>query len=163
MITSCAPIPFILSNRPSPSLSRLPSIPKAGNLFGTTRIDQPALFALPPLRPYTRTSFGVFASLPGQNGQFFPSPGMTLSRRKSMGRFPRSVEMITQRPVIGSLRNSGNSASYPLVREYKRPEEERLFYQFLAYSDGFRCAYLASVDKTPLCATGRPATGRDFR
>jgi hypothetical protein len=34
-------------------------------------------------------------------------PGKTLSRRKSIGRFPRSVEMITQRPVIGSLRNSG--------------------------------------------------------
>jgi hypothetical protein len=70
-------------------------------------MDQPALFALPPFRPYTSTSLGVFASLPGQNGQFFPSLGITLSRRKSMGRFPRSVEMITQRPVIGSLRNSG--------------------------------------------------------
>jgi hypothetical protein len=34
---------------------------------------------------------------------------MTLSRRKSFGRFPRSVEMITQRPVIGSLRNSGKA------------------------------------------------------
>ena len=35
--------------------------------------------------------------------------GNTLSRRKSFGRFPRSVEIITQRPVIGSLRNSGNA------------------------------------------------------
>src|SRR5438876_9745491 len=34
---------------------------------------------------------------------------MTLSRRKSFGRFPRSVEMITHRPVIGSLRNSGKA------------------------------------------------------
>src|SRR5437879_3510975 len=33
----------------------------------------------------------------------------TLSRRKSFGRFPRSVEMITHRPVIGSLRNSGKA------------------------------------------------------
>jgi hypothetical protein len=37
--------------------------------------------------------------------------GITLSRKKSIGRFPRSVEIITQRPVIGSFRNSGNSAS----------------------------------------------------
>ncbi len=34
---------------------------------------------------------------------------MTLSRRKSFGRFPRSVEMITHRPVIGSFRNSGKA------------------------------------------------------
>src|SRR4029077_19383525 len=34
---------------------------------------------------------------------------MTLSLRKSLGRFPRSVEMITHRPVIGSFRNSGNA------------------------------------------------------
>jgi hypothetical protein len=33
----------------------------------------------------------------------------SLSRKKSDGRFPRSVEMITQRPVMGSLRNSGKA------------------------------------------------------
>jgi hypothetical protein len=44
-----------------------------------------------------------------QNGQFFASVATTLSRRNSFGRFPRSVEMITHRPVIGSFRNSGNS------------------------------------------------------
>jgi hypothetical protein len=44
-----------------------------------------------------------------QKGQFFSSLGMTLSRRKSFGRFPRSVEMITHRPVIGSFRNSGKA------------------------------------------------------
>ena len=35
----------------------------------------------------------------------------TLSRMKSVGRLARSVEMITQRPVIGSLRSSGNESS----------------------------------------------------
>jgi len=44
-----------------------------------------------------------------QKGQFFSSLEMTLSRRKSFGRFPRSVEMITHRPVIGSFRNSGKA------------------------------------------------------
>src|SRR5579862_9477796 len=34
----------------------------------------------------------------------------TLSRTKSEGRFARSVEMITQRPVTGSLRSSGNAS-----------------------------------------------------
>jgi len=54
-----------------------------------------------------------------QKGQFFSSLGMTLSRRKSFGRFPRSVEMITQRPVIGSFRNSGKAfllEQFPLTR-----------------------------------------------
>src|SRR6266404_1436877 len=51
-------------------------------------------------------SGGVFDSLPGQNGQ---KPPLILndSREKSEGRRARSVEMITQRPVIGSLRRSG--------------------------------------------------------
>src|SRR5216684_1824052 len=110
MITSWAPIPFILSKRPSPSRSSSPSIPSAGNLFGTTRMFQPGVFAPPPFRPYTRISGGVFASFPEQNGQFFASFATTLSRRKSFGRFPRSVEMITQRPVIGSFRNSGKAS-----------------------------------------------------
>src|SRR5271163_2190 len=110
MITSCAPTPFILSNRPSPSRSKSPSMPSAGNLLGTTRTVQPGVFAPPLLRPYTRISGGVLASWPGQNGQFFPlGNGVTLSRRKSFGRLPRSVEIITQRPVIGSFRNSGKA------------------------------------------------------
>jgi hypothetical protein len=35
----------------------------------------------------------------------------TLSRTKSIGRLPRSVEMMTQRPVMGSLRSSGKLSS----------------------------------------------------
>src|SRR5271156_7017887 len=38
----------------------------------------------------------------------------TLSRTKSVGRLPRSVEMMTQRPVMGSLRSSGKLASWLL-------------------------------------------------
>src|SRR6266849_9624020 len=109
MTTSCAPMPFILSNSPSPSRSSSPSIPSAGNRFGTTRSFHPGVFAPPPFLPYASTSGGVFDSFPAQNGQFFGSLATTLSRRKSFGRFPRSVEMITHRPVIGSLRNSGNA------------------------------------------------------
>src|SRR5271168_1095333 len=125
IITSCAPTPFILSNNPSPSRSSSPSIPSAGNLFGTTRMLQPAVFAAPPLRPYTRISDGVLPSLPGQNGQFFGLFATTLSRKKSFGRFPRSVEIITQRPVIGSFRNSGKAFLLEGVRHRKqlRPQK----------------------------------------
>src|ERR1700741_150475 len=48
---------------------------------------------------------------------------MTLSRRKSFGRFPRSVEMITHRPVIGSFRNSGKAI---LLEEFWPTREERV-------------------------------------
>src|SRR5712692_9791034 len=109
MTTSCAPTPFILSNSPSPSRSSSPSMPSAGNRFGTTRSFHPGVFAPPPFLPYTNTSGGVFDSFPTQKGQFFGSLATTVSRRKSFGRFPRSVEMITHRPVIGSLRNSGKA------------------------------------------------------
>ncbi len=44
MITSCAPMPFIRSNSPSPSRSRFPSTCSAGNLFGTTRRSHPGPF-----------------------------------------------------------------------------------------------------------------------
>ena len=49
---------------------------------------------------------GVLLSLPGQNGQKPPFI-FTGSRLKSVGRLARSVEMMTQRPTIGSLRSSG--------------------------------------------------------
>jgi hypothetical protein len=68
--------------------------------------------------------------LPTQKGQFFSSLGMTLSRRKSFGRFPRSVEMITHRPVIGSLRNSGKTILLEQVlghRAGEQPEDFELY------------------------------------
>src|SRR3954451_11313811 len=111
MITSCAPTPFMRSNMPSAWRSRLPSIISAGNLFGTTRTRHPgeSFGAVgPPAAEgrYPRISGGVFDSFPGQNGQ---NPPLILndSREKSEGRRARSVEMITQRPVMGSLRRSG--------------------------------------------------------
>src|SRR5258708_769345 len=65
-----------------------------------------------------------------QKGQFFSSLRMTLSRRKSFGRFPRSVEMITQRPVIGSFRNSGKAfvlEQFPLTRAGGRTGDSKLY------------------------------------
>src|SRR5579864_429382 len=112
MITSCAPTPFMRSNNPSPCRSRFPSIPRAGNLFGTTRTLHPGVSFPFPFLPYARISGGVFNSLPGQNGQNEPPFICTLSRTKSDGLFPRSLEIITQRPVIGSLRRSGNLYSF---------------------------------------------------
>src|SRR6266852_5471671 len=60
-----------------------------------------------------------------QKGQFFSSLGMTLSRRKSLGRFPLSVEMITHRPVIGSLRNSGKHSSSNRFQSPAQGEQPR--------------------------------------
>src|SRR5271166_4445395 len=108
MMTSCAPMPFILSNMPSACRLKLPSIPSAGNLFGTTRTVQPCESREAPLGRYASTSEGVLFSLPGQKGQKPPFI-FTGSRLKSLGRLARSVEIMTHRPTIGSLRNSGTA------------------------------------------------------
>src|ERR1043166_6638233 len=105
--TSCAPMPPMRSNMPSPCRSSWPSTRSAGNLFGTTRRSQPGAFGPLPFCRYARTSGGVIDSCPGQNGQC--SRPMTSARcsTKSFGRFCRSVETTTQRPVIGSFLSSG--------------------------------------------------------
>src|ERR671914_2799970 len=71
-----------------------------------TRRLQPGPSGADPLRPYASSSFGVISSWPSQKGHESSAPIVTDSRRKSVGRFRRSVEMITQRPVTGSLRSS---------------------------------------------------------
>src|SRR5262245_50528227 len=107
MITSCAPTPFIRSNIPSPTRSRFPSICSAGNLFATTRTSQPGEFGALPFCRYDMISGGVSASRPGQNGHCSAVRTEATSTRKSFGRFCRSVEMMTHRPLTGSLRSSG--------------------------------------------------------
>src|SRR5947209_6421011 len=108
MITSCAPTPFIRSNIPSPSRSRPPSTLSAGNLFGTTRRSQPDVFGADPLWRYASTSGGVRSSRPAQNRQCSNPSVVTGCTWNVLGRFWRSVEMMTHRPVTGSLRSSGN-------------------------------------------------------
>src|SRR5215471_20960508 len=83
-------------------------MPNTGNLFGTTRTRQPGSSRPPELR-YESTSGGVLCSLPASNGQVVAVGGGTGWRIKSVGRLARSVAIITHRPVIGSLRNSGKS------------------------------------------------------
>src|SRR5580692_4552530 len=95
------------SNIPSPSRSSPPSTCSAGNLFGTTRRSHPGAFACVPLDRIANTSGGVSSSWPGQNGQYSSRNTSWRSRRKSVGRLRRSVEMMTQRPVTASLRSSG--------------------------------------------------------
>ncbi len=68
MITSCAPMPFILSKIPSPCRSSVPSTRSTGNWFGTTRRSQPGAFDLLPLWRTASSSPGVIASCPSQNG-----------------------------------------------------------------------------------------------
>src|SRR3990172_12245284 len=55
-------------------------------------------------------SGGVLSSCPSQNGQY-ASDTRWGSPWNSRGRLARSVAMITQRPTIGSLRNSGIGCS----------------------------------------------------
>jgi len=59
----------------------------------------PARRVGPPAVPSVDENFRRSSSLIAHaEGAIFLSLGMTLSRRKSFGRFPRSVEMITHRP-----------------------------------------------------------------
>src|SRR3972149_7015114 len=108
MITSCAPMPLILSYTPSPALARSPSILSAGYLFGTTLICQPDVLVLSPFVWYAIISLGVIFSLPGQNGHSPPFYGGGVTTN-SDGRFPRSVAIITHLPIMGSFLSSGIS------------------------------------------------------
>src|SRR5215831_19958528 len=107
-MTSWAPIPFILSYRPSPRRSRSPSIWRAGNLLGIARTLQPIVLGGVDSGRTAYTSGGVLSSFPGQNGQNPVLLG-TGTAVKLVGRRLRSVAMITQRPITGSLRSSGNA------------------------------------------------------
>ncbi len=106
IITSWAPMPFILSYTPSPSLLSSPSIRRAGYLFGTTLSVQPDIFGFEPSGLYASISCGVLSSFPGQNGQkpSFVGGWWTIN---SEGLLPRSVEMITHLPSMGSFLSSG--------------------------------------------------------
>src|SRR5512145_1461125 len=77
---------------------------RAGNLLGTTRRDQFGSFAAPDGRK-AKISGGVIRSLPGHRGQI-PSLRSVFSVGNSWGLFARSVEMMTHRPTMGSLRSS---------------------------------------------------------
>src|SRR4051812_19095172 len=106
MMTSWAPMPFMVSNIPTPWRFNSPSTCSTGNLLGTTRTDQPGPLAGMPWGRWARISGGVRSSCPSQKGQ---AVGLTswARGRKSVGRLLRSVEMITQWPVTASLRRSG--------------------------------------------------------
>src|SRR5262245_53893768 len=95
----------------------------AGNLFGTTRSDQPGS-SRPVSGGRTATiSGGVLSSLPGQNTHG-PPRVRTGSVLKSDGRRARSVEMITQRPTTGSLRSSGTAALDRRILAGRRAPEQ---------------------------------------
>src|SRR5271157_2295749 len=130
-------MPFILSNMPSAWRFRLPSMPSAGNLLGTTRTVQPPELLEAPFGRYARTSEGVLLSLPGQNGQKPPFI-FTGSRLKSVGRLARSVEIMTHRPMIGSLRNSGTANLGRTIFGYLTPP---------AFSRKFTAAPRAALPK----------------
>src|SRR5579864_1995612 len=107
-MTSCAPTPPMPSYMPSQVTSVEPSMRSAGYLFGTTRTCQPGVSGAVPGRRIAAISGGVVASRPSQNGQLADgaasgSPPLA----KSLGRAARSLAMITQRRVMGSLRSSG--------------------------------------------------------
>jgi hypothetical protein len=88
--------------------------------LGTTLNDHPAVLGDEPLSLMEYTSGGVEASLLGQNGQSFDSFALVILG-KSVGRLPRSVDMITHLPTIGSFLNSGKLSSYkiPILHIYR--------------------------------------------
>src|SRR5262245_16775435 len=91
----------------------------AGNLLGTTRYDHPGVLGgLPGARP-ARISGGVLSSWPAQNTQLV-SFGRTGSGPKSVGRRPRSPEMITQRPTMGSFLSSDMAGERILLDRHRR-------------------------------------------
>src|SRR3989304_2940300 len=103
IITSWAPIPFILSNIPSPDLLRSPYIWRAGNLLGITRSVQPGVFGWVEEGLKATISGGVVYSLPGQKGQNPPFLLCTGGEAKSVGLFPLSTAIMTQPPEMGSF------------------------------------------------------------
>jgi len=95
--TSCAPIPFHLVKETFSFAVQFASMPKAEICLGTTRMLQPGVFGPPPFR--RRREFPAeFAPHCPRRRAILLFSRMTLSRRKSFGRFPRSVEMITIGP-----------------------------------------------------------------
>ena len=92
-MTSWAPTPFTEWNSWLTWRRTSPSTDRAGYLFGTQRIHQPAEFAAPSFR-YARISGGVMCSWPMQNGHFSGGVGRD-SNLNSPGRFERTVEKTT--------------------------------------------------------------------
>ena len=128
MITSCAPMPFILSNSPSPCRSSVAFDLQRGKLVRHHAHVPAGPLAAPPLRRHDSTSRGVISSCPSQNGTPCRRWASTCSTRKASGRLRRSVEMITQRPVMGSLRSSGmlrRSKAFRMMLPHARPRSSR--------------------------------------
>jgi hypothetical protein len=87
---------------------------------------QPGEFGSDPVGLNARISGGVVYSFPGQKGQnppFFFCEGET----KSVGLFPRSTEIITHLPTIGSFLSSG------IVPPITEQNEHEAFYHRSLY------------------------------
>ena len=79
-------------------------------MLGITRMSQPGPFGRLPGCREAHISGGVICSLSSQNGHFSPGAirsSSTTAVLKRSGRCPRSVEMMTHLPIIGSRRSSG--------------------------------------------------------
>src|SRR3989339_982145 len=104
IITSCLPTPVTRCFKPSFIRFLSPSKLSAENLLGVTLI-----FQLPSEDTFI-ISPGVLSSLPGQKGQFLSWSGryfLSLFWRNSLGRFARSVAIITHSLVIRFNLSSG--------------------------------------------------------
>jgi len=83
-------------------------MPSAGNLLGITRAPHPEEFASACSSDLSACiSGGVICSFPGQNGHVAVLLFSRVSVIKLLGRLPRVVAIITQRPVMGSFLRSG--------------------------------------------------------
>jgi hypothetical protein len=77
-------------------------------------------------------SGGVVYSLPGQKGQN-PPFFLCEAERKSVGLFPRSIDMITHLPTMGSFLSSG---IYPPFIA-KKGEKKTIFPHFMLFDFGY--------------------------
>src|SRR5262249_45574207 len=134
----------VLSYRPSPWRSRSPSILSAGKRLGTTRRDQPFWSR----KAYT--SCGALSSAPGQNGQNSDGARGCGSRRCSRGRLARSVEMMTQRPTMGSFLSSGKGWHYSHNSCYLPPRAGAMpIYVYECQQCGKEFEYSQSINDAP--------------
>src|SRR5260221_4842359 len=115
-------------------------MPNTGNLLRNTRRLHPSESRTPWPGRYGRISGGVLLSFPGQNGQKDVPLSAALSRRKSLGRLERSVEMMTQRPVMGSFLSSGTSSILSHPKRILKKDDVRIAARFQVDADDVEAA-----------------------
>jgi len=122
MTTSCAPIPFIFVKEAFAfAVEFRPRCPKRGICLAPRGCSSPACWGL--RRCDRKRGFPAeFEIHYPRRRAILLFPWDDALSKKIVRALPRSVEMITHRPVIGSFRNSGKAI---LLEEARATREER--------------------------------------